>query len=458
MIIRFFGPGGTYRTYPVAALLNSYAQLQAGQSPQVQPSEFGGKVVMIGLSAVGLLDVKATALSGLVAGVEIQAAALDTLLNGLAFGEPSRGMTTAYLIALALLSGLGVSVIRRTGANIAASLGALLVPAGAALLAFRAGWWLALAAPTAVVLLAVLGGAVLNYSQEGRERRFLKGVFRRYLSPHVIERLLENPGLLRLGGEQREVTSFFSDVAGFTSISEALSPSDLVTLLNDYLSVMTDVILDAGGTLDKYEGDAIIAFWNAPLDDPDHARRACAAAIACQSRLAALRPEFERRFGRGVRMRIGLNTGPAVVGNMGSTRRFDYTAMGDTINLAARLEGAAKQYGVGILAGEATVARAGDAIMSREVDLVRVVGKARAVRIFELVGERGAVSAEVEDRLRAFGSALTIFREKDWAAAAEAFAALAGDPVAAVYADRCRRLAAEPPAPDWDFVFDLKTK
>jgi len=458
MIIRFFGPGGTYRTYPVAALLNSYAQIREGRPPQLPPSAFAGKVVMVGLSAVGLFDLKASPLSGVVSGVEIHAAALDTLLNHRAFGEPSAGATAVYAALMAFLAGVGVSAVKRTGANAAFAAGVLLLPAAAAAAAFLAGWWLDFATPTVAVFSAVLGGAVLNYSHEGRERRFLKGVFRHYLSPQVIDRILENPGLLRLGGEEREVTSFFSDLAGFTSISEALPPSELVALLNAYLSAMTDIILEAGGTLDKYEGDAIIAFWNAPLDDPGHARKACAAAIACQERLAALRPEFESRFGRGLRMRIGLNTGPAVVGNMGSSRRFDYTAMGDTINLAARLESAAKHYGVPTLAGEETVSRAGDAIMSREVDIVRVVGKARPVRIFELVGERGSLSAEAESRLRDYGAALEAFRRRDWEAAGAAFAGLPGDAVASLYAERCRRFAADPPADDWDFVFDLKTK
>jgi adenylate cyclase len=458
MIVRFFGPTGTYKTYPIAALLNSYAQGREGKPPQIPPSEFSGKTVLVGLSAVGLYDIKASPLSGIIPGVEINAAALDTLLNGLAFGVPSRAVAVLYLLVLALLSGVVVSSLRRTAANAAAFAGFLLLPAAAAAVVFKAGGWLAYAEPTAAVLLALIGASVLNYSVEGRERRFIKGVFRRYLSPQVIDRILKDPGLLCLGGEEREVTSFFSDVAGFTSISEALSPRDLVALLNAFLTAMTDIILDAGGTLDKYEGDAIIAFWNAPLDDPDHARRACRAALDCQRVLAGLRPEFERKYGRSLRMRVGLNTGPAVVGNMGSSRRFDYTAMGDTINLAARLEGASKQYGVSILAGEATVAKAGDAIISREVDLIRVVGKARPVKIFELVGEAGPASAEQASRLAAYREALALYRRRAWAEAAAAFAAIEGDAVAGLYADRSRGFAAAPPPGDWDFVHDLKTK
>jgi adenylate cyclase len=458
LIVRYFGPTGTYKTYPIASLINSYARMQEGRVPEVAPTDFAGKIVLVGLSAVGLYDIKASPLSGVVPGIEIQAAALDTLLNGLSFLLPSPTVGTGYLLALGLLAAVAVSLFRRTAVQVVGFVIFLLAPAAAGALAFASGWWLDYAAPTAAVLLALIGAAVLNYSLEGRERRFIKGVFRHYLSPPVIERILENPKLLRLGGEEREVTSFFSDIAGFTSLSESLSAHDLVALLNDYLTAMTDVILDAGGTLDKYEGDAIIAFWNAPLDDPDHALRACRAALACQQRLEALRPGFERRFGRGLRMRIGLNTGPAVVGNMGSARRFDYTAMGDTINLAARLEGAAKHYGVSILAGEATVGRAGDAIMSREVDVIRVVGKTRPARIFELIGEADAVPEETRMRLRAYGEALDLYRRRDWAGAASGFAVLPADPVAEVYAKRCRRFAVEEPAADWDFVLDLAAK
>ena len=221
---------------------------------------------------------------------------------------------------------------------------------------------------------------------------------------------------------------------------------------------MTDLILDAGGTLDKYEGDAIVAFWNAPLDVPGHALWACRAALACGRRLAEIRAGLEARYGFALRMRIGLNTGPAVVGNMGSGRRFDYTAMGDTVNLAARLESAGKQYGVSLLAGEATVAAAGEAILAREADLIRVVGKARPVRIFELLGERAQASAADLERHRLYGEALALFRERAWEKAGEAFNALGPDPLARIYADRSRIfLGGEPPG-DWDGVFDLKSK
>jgi len=334
----------------------------------------------------------------------------------------------------------------------------LSLPGLAALVAYGQGTWLEFVAPELAVLVSFIGAALLNYRTEGRQRRFIKNVFRYYLSPHVIDGILADPSLLRLGGEKRIISSFFSDVQGFTSISENLTPEELVALLNAYLSEMTDIILDTGGTLDKYEGDAIIAFWNAPLEQPDHALRACRAALRCQARLGELRAEFKAKYGREVRMRIGLNSGEAVVGNMGSKNRFDYTAMGDTINLAARLEGACKQYGIGLLAGEGTVSRAGEAVVCREVDVIRVVGKKKSVKVFELIGEAGQVSPEQLSLLRDFGAALDSYRRREWQKALKGFLALKDDPVAAVYAGRCRELLISPPPGDWDGVFELKSK
>jgi adenylate cyclase len=458
MVIRFLGPAETYPAKSAAAVINSFAQAQEGGTPQIPPGEFAGKIVFVGLSAVGLYDIKASPLDGVVPGVFIQAAALDTILGGRTIRVPDRGPIWVYIAVLGLLAGLVVSVVRKTAANTAAFAGFLLLPAGGALAAFRAGFWLDFVAPEAAVLFALIGAALLNYSVEGRERRFLKGAFHHYLSPAVIDRILEDPKRLHLGGELREVTSYFSDVAGFTSISESLGPAELVALLNEYLTEMTDLILDSGGTLDKYEGDAIIAFWNAPIDEPDHAFRACRIALACQARLTAMAPEFERKFGRALRMRIGLNTGPAIVGNMGSARRFDYTAIGDTINLASRLESAGKQYGVNLLAGEATIEKVGDAFISREVDRIRVVGKSKSVRIFELIGEAGRVSEPMLRRLEAFHRGWTLFRARSFAEAEAVFSEIEADPVSALHAGRCRMFAAAPPPDDWDFVFDLKTK
>lgn len=461
LIVRFHGPTGTYETYSIGALINSQARIEAGSEPQVDPSAFAGKVVLVGAGAPGLLDLRPTPFAAVTPGVELHATVLDNLLRRDFAREAGTIPVAAFVLALALATALGVSFARKVWAQAVVFGVAAAVPAGAAALAFRTGVWLDFVAPELAVLLGFLGAALLNYSVEGRRRRFLKGAFRHYLSPDVIERVLVDPSLLRLGGERREITSFFSDVAGFTSVAEGLEPEALVALLNDYLTEMTDIILAEGGTLDKYVGDAIVAFWNAPLDQPDHALRAGRAALRCRARLDALGPVFRERYGRPVAMRIGVNSGPAVVGNMGSGRRFDYTAMGDTVNLASRLEGACKHYGVGLLVGEETYRRLGGELAGREVDIIRVVGKARPVRVYELLGERSAEGgAATAEREASFRAALDAYRARDWDRAAALFAALAaaGDPVAGVYALRTAGLKADPPPVDWDGVFELKIK
>jgi adenylate cyclase len=458
MILHFFGPRGTYQTLSIGAIINSQARIEEGLEPQVQPREFAGKTVIVGTTAAGLLDFRPTPFGGVYPGMEILATALDNIVHGDAIRQAPAAVTWVLVLVFALLAGMGTSMLKKTGHLAALGLSLPALAAAGSLLAARAGVWVEFVAPAFAALSAFIVAALLGYGVEGRQRRFIKNAFRFYLSPQVIERVLDNPSLLQLGGERREITAFFSDVAGFTSISEGLSPEDLVGLLNAYLSEMTDIILDLGGTLDKYEGDAIIAFWNAPLDLPDHALRACRAALRCQLRLAECREDFRRRYGHEVRMRVGINSGPAVVGNMGSERRFDYTAMGDTMNLASRLEGAGKVYGVSTLVGEETERRVRDEILAREVDVIRVVGKKQPIRVFELLGEKGAVPAEEMERTARFGRALETYRARRFSEAAALFDALAGDPVAAVYAGRARQSAASPPPDDWDGVFELDKK
>jgi len=458
MIIRYHGPAGTYKTYSAAAIINSWAQMDEGKTPQIDPKEFVGKVVLLGTNAPGLLDLRPTPFSPVCSGTEIQAAALDNLLHKDFIRITPLALLFLYILALALLTAVGISFSMKIW-KIAIFFALLLaLPAAASALAFRGGYWLDFAVPEAAVLASFIGAALLNYSHEGRQRRFIKNVFRHYLSPDVIERILQNPSMLDLGGERREISAFFSDVAGFTSISEKLSPEELVELLNAYLSEMTDIILSLGGTLDKYEGDAMIAFWNAPLDQPDHALRACRAALRCQKRLAELRPEFKRRFGSEVFARIGVHSGPAVVGNMGSEKRFDYTAMGDTMNLASRLEGACKQYKVATLIGEQTRDMVKAAIVTREIDMIRVVGKKTPVRVFEPVGEREETAFGEIEKAALFEHGLEAYRNRDWDGAVETFRKLGEDVPAGIYVRRCLAFKQSPPPPDWDGVFELGEK
>ena len=458
MIIRYHGPSGTYKSVSIASVINSWAQIEEGKEPQVPPSEFSGKIVLIGGSAPGILDNRPTPMSGVTPGVEIHATVLDNLLREDFVRIPAFPVFLAFLLFVSFFTAVGTSVLPKVWHHIVLFAVSLALPCAAVWLAFQSGYWLDFVVPEFAVVVGFIGASLLNYSVEGKQRRFIKSVFRHYLSPDVIERVIQNPELLRLGGEKREVTSFFSDVAGFTSISEELAPEELVSLLNEFLQEMTDIILASGGTLDKYEGDAIIAFWNAPLDQPDHALRACRAALVCQKRLGELQPHFQQKYRQRVAIRIGLNSGEAVVGNMGSSRRFDYTAMGDTINLAARLEGACKQYKVPILVGEETYRRVQNDIAAREVDIVRVVGKAKPVAVYEIVGETSRLSPAESERLRAYNEAREAYKRREWEKAESLFGRIEADALSALYGERCRALRLSPPSQDWDGVFDLKSK
>lgn len=458
MIVKYHGPTGTYDSYSVAAIINSYARMMEGEAPQLPPDTFKGKVVCIGGSAPGILDLRPTPFSPVSPGVEILATALDNILHQDFIRTPSVLITFLFIGLLVLVTAIGSSVLKKIWMTIPFAVFCLGLAASLASLAFGWGYWLEIVAPAFAVVLSFTGAMVLNYSFEGRQKRFIKSAFRHYLSPDVIDRVLSDPSLLRLGGEKRTITSFFSDVAGFTSISESLSPEELVLLLNDFLSEMTDIILSYGGTLDKYEGDAIIAFWNAPLDQPDHAVRACRAALDCQKRLEELRPSFARKAGHELFMRIGLNSGPAVVGNMGSHSRFDYTAMGDTINMASRLEGACKQYSVPILAGDTTFQMARESILAREVDLIRVVGKKKPERVYQIVEEKSRATRAWEERVTVFHRALEMYRIREWDEALNLFKAIEDDKLSAVYMARIERFKKDPPPEGWEGVYDLTQK
>ncbi|MEN6488761.1 MAG: adenylate/guanylate cyclase domain-containing protein, partial [Smithella sp.] len=275
-------------------------------------------------------------------------------------------------------------------------------------------------------------------------------------NPDFIDQIIAHPEKLTLGGERRELSIFFSDLQGFTSISEALDPESLTALLNDYLSAMTDIIHEENGTVDKYEGDAIIAFWNAPLDVPDHACRAVNAALRCQEKLAELRPQYLARTGKELYMRIGVNTGYAVVGNLGSKDRFDYTMLGDSVNLAARLEGVNKEFGTYTMVSAETRKQAGDKFSFRELARVAVVGKKEAVTVFEPL--RDDVYNKNKDILINFHNGLQLFYKGQFDAARDIFLSTASvDPAAAKYADKCTDMK-KPAVAEWDGVWVMTSK
>ncbi|MEK7389145.1 MAG: adenylate/guanylate cyclase domain-containing protein [Elusimicrobiota bacterium] len=469
MLVRFHGKSltddprwKTYDSYQIGDLLLSWQALEEKRRPALAPEVFKDKIVFIGLSAAGLLDNRPSPIAPVFAGTDIVATATDNLLHGdyLRASPPSAAV---FLIITALVL---AAIASRLASRTSIALGFMLASSGAlaavAAAAFSKGVWLEAAAPQLALWFGFAAASAYAYAVEGRQTRYIQAAFSQYLSPEIVSRIAANPDMLTLGGERRDVTFYFSDIQGFTTFSEQLTPEKLTRLMNRYLGEMTDTILSSGGTLDKYIGDAIMAFWGAPAPCDDHALVACKAALSNQRRLAGLREEFEREGYPPVRNRIGLNSGPASIGNMGSAARLSYTAIGDNVNLASRLEGANKAYGTYILISESTRQGAADAIEVRELDFVKVKGKNLPIRVYELLGLKGETDEGLLRKARRFEEGLARYRARAFKEAAAVFQAVinefAQDHACEVYLERCRLcLETEPPA-DWDGSHALTEK
>lgn len=312
--------------------------------------------------------------------------------------------------------------------------------------------------PILAILLSFIGTYLLRFIMEQSERQFIEGAFGHYVNKDVVKQIKKDPHMLELGGAKREITVFFSDIAGFTGISEKLKPEELVKFLNEYLGAMTEIIIGNQGTLDKYEGDAIMAFWNAPIPQHDHQLHACTAALENQKRLADLRKNWAKMDLPELRVRIGLNTGEAVVGNMGSENRFDYTAMGDNVNLASRLESINKQYGTYLIISESTYEAVQDHMVCRELDQIRVKGKSEPVKIYELLAKKEDQTNELNNKVHAFSDALLLYRGKQFSEAQTKFAAISDDAPSELFVKRCAEFIKNPPAADWDGVWNFEVK
>ncbi len=455
-VLRFNGPSLTHKAYNAAEVLQSAAQRLSGETPKLDPAVFKDKYVFFGFTAAGLYDLRPSPMAKTYTGVEIHATFLDNLLGQNYITEIPKLWNLVILFALCFLASLMLVSVKKTWLQGILYAAYILLPVGLAFGLYSAGIWFLMMPSMLCVLVSLAGAGLYNYATEGRQKAFIKSAFKQYLSPLVIEQLIANPDKLNLGGERRMLTIFFSDLQGFTSLSEALTPEDLTSVLNEYLSAMTEIIHDEGGTVDKYEGDAIIAFWNAPLDVPDHGVRAVRAALRCQDKLAEMRPALATRTGKELYMRVGLNSGLAVVGNMGSKTRFDYTMLGDSVNLAARLEGVNKQFGTYTMISEHTLKELGDAFAMRELSRIAVVGKKIPVRVFEPM--RHDEYEARRETLETFHKGLQAYYGNDFKTALDFFASIEKiDAPARNYLEKCRDLAQHPPA-NFDGVWVMTSK
>ena len=466
--LRFTKSIDDYLPYSAGDILKAQADIRAGRERELNPEDFEDMYVFFGLYAPGLFDICQTPVSASYPGVGIHITLLDNILSGNRIVKTGFLINALIILICIILAGLPEIFSEKIKSRTASiSINAVSFLVFVALYLFIAYYLfrLGIAIPAASVLagmvLSFVASLAVSYMVEGKQRRYLKNAFKQYLSPAVIEQLIADPSQLKLGGERKEISIFFSDLQGFTSISESLSPESLTELLNDYLSDMSKIILDSGGTIDKYEGDAIIAFWNAPARVEHHARSALEAAWACQKKLEERRADFEKRAGgRPFKMRIGLNTGFAIVGNMGSVSRFDYTMLGDSVNLAARLEGLNKQFGSYTMCAEAAKKQAeesGTVLKFRELARAAVVGKSEPVVVYEVMDEK--TYNEKKALLDSFDRGLKEFYAGNFKEALNIFAQTEeADPPSKHYAEKCKTLISQKPEGEWLGIWKADTK
>jgi adenylate cyclase len=443
---------------------------------KASPEQFAGKLVLIGTSAIGLLDLKTTPVHSAMPGVEVHAQLLEAALSKSLLNAPASAMTFELLAAA--VASLTLIVL----APMVSAIALFLMAALAGITILGGSWTLysgyqTLIDPTfpLIAMLSVYTSvALVGYFREQSDRRRIRSAFSQYLSPSIVEQLANSPQKLVLGGEERNMTVLFSDVRGFTAISETFAddPQGLTALMNRFLTPLTNVIINRNGTIDKYMGDAIMAFWNAPLDDQIHELDACHAALDMIERVDSLNRERERESSEAgapfvpIKIGIGINTGHCVVGNMGSELRFQYTAMGDAVNLASRLEGQTALHGVPILIGSRTAEAVFAQLALLEVDLIRVKGKTGPEVIYAVVGRTDvAESSDFKSLADTWAKMLVCYRKQDWSGVTEkleqcrpAIEKFALGELRNLYKDRTDRFTKTPPPADWDGVFTAETK
>jgi len=422
-----------------------------------------GKIVLVGASAAGLYDLRAAPFQGDFPGVEIHANLIHNLLSQDFILQPASASSLIMLWIMAIVIGV-ISLLLNPGISLFSTLG---VAGGFVWLSFWSfthhNVWMPMLEPLLAMGLSLLIVMVYRYVSEEREKKFIYGLFGNYLSDSLVREMLRHPSKLKLGGERKSATAFFSDIQNFTTYSEMYSPEALIKQLNEYLSAMTEVVLKYGGYLDKYVGDAIVAAFGIPVAQDDHALRACYAALDMQEQLVQLQIKWRSEKRAAFDARVGMNSGAMIAGNIGSNDRFDYTMIGDSVNLASRLEGANKTYGTKILISESTYELTKNRIIGRELDYIRVKGKKRPVRIYELVARRDrGLSQNLSACFTHYARGLGFYRDQEWKMAmAEFHRALElkkNDGPSLEFLRRCEAFMEAPNPRSWDGVYEMQTK
>ncbi|MFZ4713652.1 MAG: CHASE2 domain-containing protein [Bacteriovoracaceae bacterium] len=465
--------------YSIGGVFSTIQKIMKGESENliVNPEDFKDKIVIVGASAVGVEDLKLTSTGNNVPGVYLHASTIANFLDRDFIKQFSPSVIFLLFAFVNVAIGLLILFSPTIIPSISIYILALITHLSIAFILFdHYRLWILIFAPLVSLTLNFFVLFIVKSFTEGKEKKFLKAAFGNYISPELIDMMYQSGEAPKLGGDAGIRTAFFTDIQGFSTFSEKLSATKLVELLNEYLTVMTDILIEEQGTLDKYEGDAIIAFFGAPMPLPDHAQRAVRVSLKMQAALAELRLKWTSEGDKwpvivhNMRMRIGINTGEIVTGNMGSKMRMNYTMMGDSVNLAARLEESAKQYGIFIQIAHFTYEMIKEDFLCREVDTIRVVGKSEPITTYEPVGSRDKTEPLLVKMVELFHSGLTLYKNQSWDEAQaffeqslvlelERFPELKQKTnPSKIYITRCQQFKSEPPPQNWDGVYNLTEK
>jgi adenylate cyclase len=468
-LLRYYGPHAsnkkpiTFRYEQAGRVIAAYEDADKATPSPLPPGFFQDKIVLVGVTTEGTYDLKSSPLSDKYPGTEVHATALQNMVSGQRVTPSGTLARVAMLLLGCFVSAVGTVIPPRVPVKLMGGVAGLTIVLAitASLFLGQNIRWMPPAAALVAAMLSAFVGLSYSYLTELRQRRFILKAFAQSVSKEVADEIAKDPRKLGLGGQRRDMTVMFTDLANFTALTESIKDEKLTEVLQFYLEEMSGVVLGINGTVDKYIGDAIMAFWNAPTNQPDHAFRACRTALEMRRREAVIQPRLHEMSGVEVYSRIGINSGSMFVGNLGSTFKFSYTVIGDSVNLASRLEGANKMYGTRIMLSETTAAIVKDQFTIRKLDLLRVKGKQQPIAVYELIGEL-TPNSEAPPYIARYEAALSLYQQGQFDKAWEYLIALNKDfpqdgPTDTLLG-RVLDLRDNPPGPDWDGVYVAKDK
>lgn len=455
MLIDYTGGPGTYDTIPFVDIIKG----------RVAPERLRGKVLFMGATALGIYDMRVSPFSNNMPGVEIHADIADNIASGRFMRRSGlEAMIDLGAIFILCLIVFAVSYKSRPLVSLPITTAIIVMHVGFAHYMFLHGRWVSMVYPILGVALTYSAITYMRVFYVERRAREMRSLFSSYVSKKIVDELVRTPDAVKIGGDTKNITIMFSDVVGYTSYSEKRRPEEVVKILNEYLSAMTGVIMDHDGTLDKFLGDGIMSYWGAPLSQPDHAAMAVDCALGMRERMVELKKQWEAAGTEPLRFRVGINSGEVISGNIGASgKKMEYTVIGDNVNLASRIEGTGKVYGVGAIVSENTYSLTKDRFIFRELDNIKVVGKNKPIKIYELMGRNsGPADAGLAERISKFHDALELYRHQKWDDALRILSDLMQkypeDPVPVVFQKRCELYKSNPPSPEWDGVYERRGK